>query len=182
MELDNNDNVVLPVEWRPVAGDERVAVDQFMTQALIAYRNRMILIGLIVEFCVVIFSIGVGLTYVEGEPSTWSGICFGLVCTAMNVAACAFFYKGRAKLKTLADECKYLVTEINITDKRTHSTRNGTTYYVTFTFGNGEKCEVRTFSSNYEKVSLASRAITMKYNNDDYSEGVFDEYDVVIVE
>ena len=182
MELDNNDNVVLPIEWRPVAGDERVAVDQFMTQALNVYRKGMILIGLIAEFFVVIFSICVGLTYVEGEPSTWSGICLWLVGTAMNAGACTFFYKGRAKLKTLAAECKYLVTEINITDKRTHSTRNGTTYYVTFNFGNGEKYEVRTFSSNYEKVSLASRAITMKYNNNDYSEGVFDEYDVVIVE
>lgn len=169
--------------WRRATYDECQKIDDFTKKALKKKIENAWIIGGVAAFCVSMLSFGVGITSVEGESQAHVGWLMFFISIVIVVALCLLYIKYFKKKSSDVENQKFEVLDGSIVDRDVVKNRNGTYYHVTVK-GDGEsdfkEQRLRVLEYVYENSKLGTEVLIIRYKQDAYEDGFFDEYDVVV--
>ena len=169
--------------WRRADYNERQAIEDFSKDVVSVTKWTYIGWGAMWEFIIICVSVATSSMKVSDEPQIVSGIILGLFLSLVNAAICGGIILYKIKRAKKIEEGQYLVTEATILDKHQITGRSYERgFYIKFRLPNDKEHEVKTSENNYDKASLDSRAVAVFFNQDEYFDGFYGEYDIVIVE
>lgn len=169
------------INWRTAYAQENRAILEWGNKTYREKTTHTVGIGAI-WFCAVVFAAAVfcGMT-VSGETWNPGGLIFGCIAVLVIIFICGMMILGSHKKLKMLEQGKYSISEAQVIDKRSHTGRaygeNGKFLKVRLQDGKEEEYLIGTYT--YELVSLETKLIVIKYNDDGY--GFYDQYDFVPV-
>lgn len=173
----------MEINWRRADYNERKAIEDFAQDAVSNTKFYYIGIAAMWEFVIILVAISMGIMQVQGEYQILQAVIIGLLLSVVNIAICfgLVFIKVRRQ-KMIAEE-KFLVADATVIDKHEVAGRRyDRGFYIKYSLEDGKEYESKTSENNYEKASLSSRVVAVNFNQDEYFDGMYAEFDIVVVD
>lgn len=169
--------------WRRATYDECQKIDDFAKKALKKKIENAWIIGGVAAFCISMLSFGVGITSVEGESQAHVGWIMFFIGIVIVVALSVLYVKYFQKKISAINEQKFEVIDGLVVDRDVVKNKNGTYHHVTVkgdSDADFKEQRLCVHQSVYDKSKLGTEVLIIRYDQDSYEDGFFDEYDVVV--